>query len=453
MKGEKKEGTVILVNPWIYDFAAHDLWAKPLGLLTIASRLRYAGFPVALVDCMDTHHPSLGGKRPKRGPFGTGKFPKREVAKPPPLAHVERRYHRYGIDPEAFARDISSVEAPSLLLITSLMTYWYPGVVEAVRIAKEIHPHTPVILGGIYARLCPWHAGEVSGADMLWDGSDEISFIVALIKEKGIPQAPRSEGIMGYPAFDLLHGIDYVCISASRGCPLSCPYCAGGFLTPYFSRRRVLDVINEISYWSEQHGVADFAFYDDALLMGDEGEVKGLLRGIIRLDRGLRFHTPNAVHASRIDSGTARLLFDAGFKTIRLGLEAAGPKRFIDKKLKEGEFERAAAALFDAGFEASDLGAYILAGLPDQEPQEVLDTISYLRALGIPPYVAEYSPIPKTDLWKRAKEVSSYDIEGEPLFQNNSLLPCWDREKRALFKLIKREAKSTRDRCTGKRPA
>jgi hypothetical protein len=448
MKGEKIKGTAILVNPWIYDFAAHDLWAKPLGLLTIASRLRQAGFPVALIDCLDTHHPSLAGKRPKRSTFGTGKFPKREVAKPPPLAHVERRYHRYGIDHEAFAEDISSIQAPSFLLITSLMTYWYPGVVQAVRIAKEIHPNTPVILGGIYARLCPGHAKEVSRADIVWDGSEEISFLTALLKEKDIPPVPRAEGIPGYAAFDLLHGIDYICISASRGCPLSCSYCAARFLNPSFSRRRVPDVIREITYWSEQHGVEDFAFYDDALLIGDEAE--GLLTGIIRLDRGLRFHTPNAVHASRIDKGMARLLFDAGFRTIRLGLETSRQNRAIDKKLNKGEFERAADALLEAGFKACDLGAYVLAGLPDQEPQEVLDTIHYVGALGIPPFVAEYSPIPKTGLWKRAKEVSNYDIEGEPLFQNNSLLPCWDREKRAIFRAIKREAKGTRDSCMGR---
>jgi hypothetical protein len=28
------------VNPWIYDFAAYDMWARPLGLLYIGSLLR-----------------------------------------------------------------------------------------------------------------------------------------------------------------------------------------------------------------------------------------------------------------------------------------------------------------------------------------------------------------------------------------------------------------------------
>ena len=33
MNGRK----ILLVNPWIYDFAAYDLWVKPLGLLYIGA--------------------------------------------------------------------------------------------------------------------------------------------------------------------------------------------------------------------------------------------------------------------------------------------------------------------------------------------------------------------------------------------------------------------------------
>jgi hypothetical protein len=40
------------------------------------------------------------------------------------------------------------------------------------------------------------------------------------------------------------------------------------------------------------------------------------------------------------------------------------------------------------------------------------------------PHVAEFSPIPGTALWKDALNVSRYDIGREPLYQNNTLLPC-----------------------------
>jgi hypothetical protein len=44
---------ILLINPWITDFAAYNFWIKPLGLLHIASLLRENGFRVTLIDCID----------------------------------------------------------------------------------------------------------------------------------------------------------------------------------------------------------------------------------------------------------------------------------------------------------------------------------------------------------------------------------------------------------------
>ncbi|MBC7189566.1 hypothetical protein H5U35_05050, partial [Candidatus Aerophobetes bacterium] len=57
LKGKNKnEMNVLLINPWIYDFAAYDLWVKPLGLLRIASFLEEFGHKVYLLNCLDRHH-------------------------------------------------------------------------------------------------------------------------------------------------------------------------------------------------------------------------------------------------------------------------------------------------------------------------------------------------------------------------------------------------------------
>ncbi len=59
---------------------------------------------------------------------------------------------------------------PDAVLVTSLMTYWYPGVTAAIRLVREYFPGVPVILGGIYASLCPDHARSHSGADLVLTG-------------------------------------------------------------------------------------------------------------------------------------------------------------------------------------------------------------------------------------------------------------------------------------------
>ena len=50
---------ILLVNPWIYDFAAFDFWNKPIGLLYLASMLRQNAFHVFFMDCLDSSHPDM----------------------------------------------------------------------------------------------------------------------------------------------------------------------------------------------------------------------------------------------------------------------------------------------------------------------------------------------------------------------------------------------------------
>ena len=44
---------ILLVNPPVYDFAAYDLWAKPLGLLYLSSILKQQNICVQFFDYMD----------------------------------------------------------------------------------------------------------------------------------------------------------------------------------------------------------------------------------------------------------------------------------------------------------------------------------------------------------------------------------------------------------------
>ena len=59
--------------------------------------------------------------------------------------------------------------------------------------------------------------------------------------------------------------------------------------------------------------------------------------------------------------------------------------------------------------------------------------------------LVEYSPIPHTPLFEKAKKMSQFDLENEPLFHNNSMLPCqWEgftsKDYRRLKEELGREA-------------
>jgi hypothetical protein len=116
----------------------------------------------------------------------------------------------------------------------------------------------------------------------------------------------------------------------------------------------------------------------------------------------------------------------------------------LDQKVSEGDFERAVTWLLREGFERRDIGAYVLAGLPDQSIESVLESVEFAAAAGANPYIAEYSPIPHTALWERAVVRSAYDLASEPLFHNNTLLPCWEKTQRLRFTEVKKRARELR---------
>jgi hypothetical protein len=425
---------LVLINPWIYDFAAYDLWAKPLGLLYLAAILRENGFTIDFIDCLATRHPEISnglkGERSKRRKFGTGNFLRTPIPKPAGLKDIPKTYSRYGITPEEFKAGLKAIERPDAVLVTSLMTYWYPGVFEAIRLTKEIFPGVPVILGGIYATLCTDYAQEHSGADYVLPGPGEETVWPLLKDITGCAPAfiPKAQTLDDhpYPAFDLPGDRDYVCLLTSRGCPFRCAYCASHKLTPFFTQRAPEAVLREIYYWYHKYHIQDFTFYDDALLINKKVHIWPILEGVIRGKLPVRFHTPNALHIREIDDYTAYLLFQAGFKTIRFGFETANMARHrdMDGKICEGDLIQAIKCLRQAGFETKEIGVYILSGLPGQEWREVAYSIDYVKAAGGMPYLAEYSPIPGSPLWPKAVETARFPIAADPIYQNNSLFPC-----------------------------
>ena len=445
--------TLILINPWIYDFAAYDLWSKPLGLLYIAGYLRQCGFEIRLIDCLDVHHPGMAvdpsAKKPIRRSYGTGKYWRTEVKRPVPLKNIQRPYSRYGISLELFQSELSKIQNPKAILITSHMTYWYPGVIEAIRLCKRIHPHIPVILGGIYARLCHDHALLNSGADFV-ASNHKLDSILEPLDKCGVstPGSPPDTCLEIKPAFDLLSRIEYICILTSMGCPYRCLYCASHFLNPDRIRRAPDEVLAEILHWHKNFNVRDFAFYDDALLVSFDTHMAPLLEKIADLDLDLRFHTPNALHVKEITPDIASILHQTGFRTIRLGLETSdfSLHRYLDNKVTEGDFERAVNSLLGAGFATNQIGAYILMGLPGQSVDSVFESINFVGRSNAMPYLSEYSPIPHTPLWDKAVDHSRFNLSEEPLFHNNTLLPCWDDDRTKELPRLKKRVQEIRQK-------
>ncbi|MDY6906154.1 MAG: radical SAM protein [Thermodesulfobacteriota bacterium] len=426
----KKFPSILCVNPWIHDFAAYDFWSRPLGLLSLAAVLQQHGFDVSYIDCTDRFHPKASPMAPDAR-CGRGPYLKTPIAKPSGLEHMPRTYCRYGIKKSWFAESLRALPAPDLVLVTSIMTYWYPGVKETIAVIKEVFPDTTVVLGGVYARLCEAHARQHTGADVVAPLVSEtgilnlVGALTGVIRE--IQFDPEDLDTWPPPAFALEHKTPFVPVLTTRGCPFSCPYCASPFLHPGpMQRRSPISVAKEIGFWHQRHGIRDFVFYDDALLVNAEDHFIPLAESLIGQGLPLRFHTPNALHIREITEKTATLMKQMGMQTIRLGLETASfeGRESFDNKVTRDAFTRAVACLKKTGFRREQVGAYLLVGLPGQELSGIDDAINIVAKAGITPIPAYYTPIPHTKLWDAAVKASPYDLEADPVFTNNALLPC-----------------------------
>jgi radical SAM superfamily enzyme YgiQ (UPF0313 family) len=394
----KKNYNLLLVNPWIYDFTAYDFWSKPLGLLYIASVLREQGYEISYIDCMDRYNQEIlklkNREFPKKDEFGRGPFYKEEVKKPAILKNIPRQYSRYGITEEIFLNKLKKLPLPQGVLITSIMTYWYPGVFRAIEIIKNIFPDIPIILGGVYATLCFEHAFKFSGADYVIKGNSIRDLIKILEKhagnkndylkyEKGLDNLP-------YPAWNLYSGLDYISILSSRGCPYRCSYCASFKINPKLEFRNPKEVVKEIEYWNKRKGVKDFVFYDDALLINSEDNFLVILEELI--NKGF-------------ETGDPRIQSETGGKITNI------------------EFKKAVNCLLEAGFKSPQIGAYLLIGMPGQNVQEIIDSICFVIDCGAHPRLAKFSAIPGTKIWDEARTYFNLKGDVDPLFHNDALLP------------------------------
>ena len=420
---------ILLINPWIHDFAAYDFWARPLGLLTLAAILRHHGCRVNYIDCLDRFHPDsmMPTPRPRNG---RGPYLKTQIPKPGGFDDVPRRFSRYGISTDSFIKDLKANPEPDLILVTSIMTYWAPGVRETIEKVKTVYPAIPVVLGGIYATLCREHAKTRSGADRVVTGPAEDGILDLVREMTGYTATPAFDAAdldtYPYPAFDLQHHIPYIPLLTSRGCPFDCPYCASHFLSPEPMHRTPGSVVAEIRHWHEKYNIMDFAFYDDALLVNAETHALPLLEGIVAANFGIRFHTPNALHIREISTEAARLMHQAGFKTLRLGLETADRdhRTTLDRKVTISEFEQTVSRLKRVGFDTGSIGVYLMVGLPGQTAAAIETSIDLVKKCGATPMPTYYTPIPHTALWSEAVAASRYDLNADPVFTNNTVLPC-----------------------------
>jgi hypothetical protein len=200
---------VLVVNPPVYDFTAFDFWLRPYGLLRVAGRLRTC--QLTAFDYLVSHD---------RDSFGRGRFDRQLMGKPAAFSDIPRHFYRFG-RPRAEFIELLQNKTFDVVLVQTVMTYWYLGVREVIEDVRHMQPHAKIILGGVYATLCPDHARSL-GADQIVEGTN----LAAL-------DLPLSDGLPFWEGVDTEVGV----VKITDGCPFRCTYCSVPIVHPAFAAR------------------------------------------------------------------------------------------------------------------------------------------------------------------------------------------------------------------------
>jgi len=348
---------ILLVYPYCLEERIHeeDVRVPPIGLYNVAAALIEAGHDVVLVNFQD-----------KKGRT------------------------------EDIRRAIAG-QKPDLVGISILNANRWGGL-EIARIAKQVEPRTPVVMGGVGAtflwKLLLRHFPEIDYV-VVGEGDHAFTELVGLLEkgdEKGAAAvagiARRQNGAAVCnpppPPIDELDTLSdpsrYFTFShlvSSRGCAGNCRFCG----SPKFWQRRVRFhgpsyFVGQIERLHEK-GV-DFFFVSDDTFTLKPKRVIDICRRI--LDCGLNVSWAAISRVDRVDEEMLFWMRKAGCIQISYGVEHGSEKirRALGKHFTDAQVRRAFALTTGYGIMAR---AYFIYGCPGETDRTVDQTIELIRQI------------------------------------------------------------------------
>lgn len=181
-----------------------------------------------------------------------------------------------------------------------------------------------------------------------------------------------------------------VAVTASRGCPYRCTFCA----TPRFEglpdRRRSPEVL--IDYIADHRNYHMWQFYSPTFTLNRKWCLE-FLEQLRTRDLGIRWRCTTRV--DRLDEDLVREMALSGCCMVGLGVETLGPALDrIRKDITKEEVSSAVSLLTKHGIEPK---AYVMLGLPGQSLDDVRATFDFLNNMGVRIRPSLYSPQGEAD--------------------------------------------------------
>ena len=334
-----------------------------------------------------------------------------------------------------------------------MFTFDITAVKKHLAIIKKNKPSTISILGGYHPSGDPYGVLEsIPQADFAFASETELAFPVFL--EEIIKKEPNFKVVpnliwkddnncyvnpvkvennldkIPFPAWDLMDPRSYpeaphggffksfptAPIIITRGCPMSCTFCAGKSITTKEIRKRsVENVIEEIQLLRVSYNVNDFLIEDENFTLHKQ-LVYDFCNQLIDKKINITWSCPSGVRLDTLDLPMLELMEKAGCHSLAVGVEF-GSQRIHDITLKNLKIKtiKEKVDLF-RGTNIKVTGFFMF-GIPGETRKEMIQTIKFAKSLRIDrAQFNNYMPLPGSMLYDKLKKEGMDSIDYDHFF-------------------------------------
>jgi hypothetical protein len=287
----------------------------------------------------------------------------------PPLGLLKlASYHRSNGDKIQYVRGLTDdIPVPELIQITSLFTYSWKPVHQAIDFFHRLFPRAKMTIGGIYATLMPGH----------------IQKTFPFVK---VHQGLHLKAENFLPSYDLLQSVDKwkdwkkSIVFTTRGCIRKCPFCVvpkieGGMKEPKYSIKPLIHPAHkEVVIWDNDFLASPYA--KDILI-----ELR---------DGGYRADFNQGLDARLMTEEFANILADIKSPSIHMAYDWAWEGPYIEKAIEY---------LSNAGYKKKNLIFYVLHNFYDEQhkkgdtPADFFHRLQDLMIWGASAYPMRFIPL------------------------------------------------------------
>lgn len=242
---------------------------------------------------------------------------------------------------------------PDEIYVTSLFSWAWKPVWDAIHYYRSQFPNTPIILGGVYASLLPEHA-RLSGATNVHIGL-------------------HHEAEQCVPDYDLVPEWDTSLLFASRGCVRKCGFCSVPKLEGKPSNL-IYDVGDLILPRHKR-----VAFFDNNILTVDNW--KNVFMTARDMNKVVDFN--QGLDARAVTDEVAEVICTMKFELIRMAYDFIGIRGYVQKAI---------ATLASHGIDKRKLIFYCLYNYIDS-PEDFFMKIKDLLNWGVVAYPMRFEPL------------------------------------------------------------